>query len=400
MLEIALAVAALAVVLTWRGWRGKRVGDHPFCRRCGFDLFGKPGDSHNCPECGAPLSAKGAIVIGVRQRNTIALAFGVPLLLVGLVVGGAISWGMYRDVNWQQHKPVAWLKWEARGSDRVVQVAALRELLRRLAAGQLSNEEVASIVEMGLKAQGDMSKPWLVEWGDFIEAARGAGKASDAQWQKYARQAVSLNWLTFRTRPKIHVHDRVVSQLAANPARVGRSASFFAYLHDWSIVIDGKECPLQSDPGGVLGVSCFVTGTMGGNRQGIEETIRRLPPGQHSGHVLVKVRVTDGPLTFNSRVLPIPRPPASRDPKVVQKWIDSERQAIEAQRTLLAARGETQRAAAKAAADGTDGRPTYASVELKCPVNFELIAGEDSPSPQGDDGPLKDVVDQLLRADK
>src|SRR5207244_55966 len=169
---------------------------------------------------------------------------GVPLLLIGLIVAGTMGWGIYRDVNWQQHKPLAWLKWEARGSDPAARLAALRELLRRQGAGNLSREQTASIVEMGLKVQGDMSKPWLVEWGDFIEAARVAKIASDEQWQRYARQAVSLNWLTFWTRPKIHLHDRVISQFAANPARVGRGWSFFAFLHDWSLVIDGKECPL------------------------------------------------------------------------------------------------------------------------------------------------------------
>src|SRR2546423_905875 len=155
LLEIALAVAALALVLTWRGWRGKRVGDHPFCRRCGFDLFGKPGDSHKCPECGATLHAKRAIVIGVRQRSALALSVGTPPLLIGLVVAAAIGWGNYRDVDWQRYKPLTWLLYQANSSDPAAQSPAVAEMLRRLNAGTLSKEQASAIIDAGLKAQGD-----------------------------------------------------------------------------------------------------------------------------------------------------------------------------------------------------------------------------------------------------
>ncbi|HYO10382.1 MAG TPA: hypothetical protein VER17_15540 [Tepidisphaeraceae bacterium] len=54
-LAYALAVATGALVLLVLGMRGRRVDDHPVCRRCGFDLVGPPGGTATCSECGADL---------------------------------------------------------------------------------------------------------------------------------------------------------------------------------------------------------------------------------------------------------------------------------------------------------------------------------------------------------
>ena len=52
-LVVALSVlGVLGVSLLRRGLRGRRVGAHPVCGKCGFDLFGLPADQAKCPECG------------------------------------------------------------------------------------------------------------------------------------------------------------------------------------------------------------------------------------------------------------------------------------------------------------------------------------------------------------
>ena len=66
VLLIAGAVTLVGIVLALVGWRGRRVGDHPYCRRCGFDLFGRARGSIVCSECGAELHRGGAVVVGVR----------------------------------------------------------------------------------------------------------------------------------------------------------------------------------------------------------------------------------------------------------------------------------------------------------------------------------------------
>ncbi len=56
------------------GLRGRRVGDHPHCRRCGFDLHGLPVGFGRCPECGATVETAGGLIgsatqIGRRERR-------------------------------------------------------------------------------------------------------------------------------------------------------------------------------------------------------------------------------------------------------------------------------------------------------------------------------------------
>jgi cytochrome c-type biogenesis protein CcmH/NrfF len=42
---LPLLLLLLGVLLVVRGMRGRAVDDHPICRRCGFDLFGRPEGS-------------------------------------------------------------------------------------------------------------------------------------------------------------------------------------------------------------------------------------------------------------------------------------------------------------------------------------------------------------------
>lgn len=74
---ISLAGLIAGVVLLLIGLRGRRVGDHPHCRRCGFDLCGRPVGTHLCGECGASLDAPRAIEIGLRQRRPAIVLLGL-----------------------------------------------------------------------------------------------------------------------------------------------------------------------------------------------------------------------------------------------------------------------------------------------------------------------------------
>src|SRR5215218_3121633 len=86
---VILIVPALAmtagIVLILFGTRGRRVDDHPLCRRCGFDLTGRPQTSDRCPECGADLSAHRAIRIGRRTRRPWSIALGIVFVLLSLI---------------------------------------------------------------------------------------------------------------------------------------------------------------------------------------------------------------------------------------------------------------------------------------------------------------------------
>ncbi len=62
----ALLAAASAVALAI-AVRGRRVDDHPICRKCGFDLIGKPESSAVCSECGTDLTGVRAVRVGRRS---------------------------------------------------------------------------------------------------------------------------------------------------------------------------------------------------------------------------------------------------------------------------------------------------------------------------------------------
>src|SRR3954447_10809108 len=79
----ALLFVPLLFLLAW-SVRRRRVDDHPVCRRCGFDLTGRPAGSSGCSECGADLSRRRAIRRGNRARRwRVARWVAIPLLLAG-----------------------------------------------------------------------------------------------------------------------------------------------------------------------------------------------------------------------------------------------------------------------------------------------------------------------------
>src|SRR3954451_5269023 len=90
---------ASAAVLAY-ALRGRRVDDHPLCRTCGFDLFGKPVDSTRCPECGADLARRRAVRIGRRVCRRRVLAVALPAVLLAGGWLGVVGWGAARGVDW------------------------------------------------------------------------------------------------------------------------------------------------------------------------------------------------------------------------------------------------------------------------------------------------------------
>ena len=69
----AASFFGLAVVLLVAGWRGKKIDDHPWCRKCRFDLVGCPETTESCPECGADLTSKRSFRIGQRRKRKAVL---------------------------------------------------------------------------------------------------------------------------------------------------------------------------------------------------------------------------------------------------------------------------------------------------------------------------------------
>jgi hypothetical protein len=196
----------LGLLVALVGVRGRRRGDHEHCRRCGFDLSGRPEGAAACPECGADLSRRRATVKGVRHRRPWVTAAGVLLVLLGL--SGAGFWSARSE--WTDKKPVFWLRAEARAGSAATRDKALLELGRRLPLGMLSDAQVAAIVDDAIAVQPTAA--WASSWGNLVEAARAARRVDDGRWATYARQGFAF---TATVRPQVRQGEPVPFQVVA-----------------------------------------------------------------------------------------------------------------------------------------------------------------------------------------
>jgi hypothetical protein len=186
--------AAVGLCLFALGWRGRRVGAHPVCRRCDFDLSGRhatggeggPGDASApvCPECGADLGPAHAVATGARRRSPIAMGLGAPLavagvLLIVVALGGSSA---------HRYKPLGWLLAEARLATPARAGELGAELLRRNASGALDADDLERTVAALLDLQADRRAAWDKSYGDLIEQA----PLSPSQAERYDRQMFLL----------------------------------------------------------------------------------------------------------------------------------------------------------------------------------------------------------------
>ena len=223
---ITALIAALAGGTVIFALRGRPIDNHPICRKCGFDLFGL-SESTRCPECGTELSAQ-AIRLGHRAVRRGALALGILVLMPSLLMTATLSVAAIKRVDLYAYKPVWWLLREA-------DAPALEELRRRLAAGKLSDANLASIVSAALKAQANVNSPWLAGWGDLVEMSHASGKVSDEQWKQYGRHAAPL---TITARPRFRRGDPLPLSIECTRLRVGSESQLRATVEvqsDWLV---------------------------------------------------------------------------------------------------------------------------------------------------------------------
>lgn len=198
-LLVGVAISSLlallpGVALLLLARRGRRVGEHPHCRRCEYNLSGGP-EAKACPECGSDLALPRAVVIGERRARPLHAAIGAGLLLLALGLGGSVMYAQMQSFDWNTIKP-AWLLIREMPDSS----SARRELAARIKNKAITPAEVTRIVHVGLDWQGDLTKPWLTDWGDLIEEARRVQMVSEEDWNRYVRQAPGPMELQIRPR--------------------------------------------------------------------------------------------------------------------------------------------------------------------------------------------------------
>ena len=288
----ALVAVASAVLLVF-GLRGRRVNDHPICRRCGFDLVGSPAGSVRCSECGADLWRSRAIRTGARRRRGGMIVAALLLLAPSLACLGVLGWMETRGESLVRHKPVWWLVNDARSRDAVARDEAFNELLRRLRAGELSYADVRHVAARALQVQSDGRKPWLPQWGDFVEEAYAAGKVPADTWRQYVKQAPQAELVA---PERFRRGQRAWLELVEQPSRVGSRCELTLRVHRRLTITDSLGNAVHRDFG-------WVTYTVGGRSrmQGgwsvplNEGLIGRLADGPQHAKLEVVIEAYEGP---------------------------------------------------------------------------------------------------------
>ncbi len=177
-LSIALGVGTLLVAI---GWRGRRIGDEPRCRRCGYILSELP--SPICPECGVDSSRRKPRR-GVRKVRAIPLIAGVLVLLTSI---SPAVW-IWQSTNWRGQAPLSVLKIAMDFGD----AKAEPELNARVQSGLLSSDQIRALADRALAVQetAPIDSPRLTVWLKLLSNLDLSDKLTDEQWERMVKQSV------------------------------------------------------------------------------------------------------------------------------------------------------------------------------------------------------------------
>jgi len=227
-------------------WRGKRVGDAPHCRKCGFDLSGKRESETRCPECGRDVSQASAVRAGARHKRPFALWAGVILILCG--VGGlSLSViGTTRALPLNQ-RPNSVLIAQVLLGDESAELAT--ELESRYTLGKLSNAELSRIAGpiVGMFASADPDVFDQSAWRTLLDDAVLAGLLTDAQHQRYTRAVLESCWFEGRLREWYVRTDRPIwryGPIAFFDRRPSADEPILAINYPVRIVMNGEPQPI------------------------------------------------------------------------------------------------------------------------------------------------------------
>ena len=303
LVPAAVALAS-ALLLAW-GRRGRKVNDHPICRKCGFDLFGLPPGAATCSECGADLRRRRAILPGATRPHRKAVATAVLLLVPAVACLGYHGWSAATDVPFVQRKPVWWLLNDASASDPVARDEAFTELTLRFRGGRLSDTRLEQVVDRALALQADRRRTWLPRWGDFVEEAYRAGRVPADTWRTYVRNAPEFELVATE---RFKRGDRAWLELIERPSRVGSKQDLVLRVHRRLTVVDERGGRFTRDFGsvqyGVGGQSLLKGGWSLPLNDGV---IGRLADGRHEATLELVVEVfplRDAPLRPQDRGRP------------------------------------------------------------------------------------------------
>jgi len=241
---LLLAAAALAVA----GLRGRIVDRHPLCRRCGYDLSAWPGGGMQCPECGQVVRNRVKWMrCGNRRPRRGLLAWALALAMPGALWLLLVAPLYLGSTNLERTYPLSWLLANAQGSSPAARSGALREINRRLAAGELNEVERGRVMEAALACGDAAAGRWDAAWAQVLSRLDAARSLSGPAWEQFVRQAVKLE---LRPRPHWRGGTLVRLDVELGPGtlvRVERGGPADVRYRLMRVEIDGQAVAAVSD---------------------------------------------------------------------------------------------------------------------------------------------------------
>lgn len=196
-------VGALALLGAWAvvlGRRWRRIDDHPWCRRCRFDLVGS-WPASTCPECGSDLSAKRAVAHGQRAAQPVVFGAGVFILILAMTIGIRAGYQRIAPIDWNSYKPAAWLVRDLHSTKGERVEAALAELVERDEAGDLAPHHRAALLDHVFESLVSQLQTTKVQWVPVVERAWLDDSLSEQRRLEFARTAASTQLDISRRQP-------------------------------------------------------------------------------------------------------------------------------------------------------------------------------------------------------
>ncbi|MCW5769853.1 MAG: hypothetical protein KIT19_14350 [Phycisphaeraceae bacterium] len=343
------------ILLIRAGLKGRRINDHPICRRCRFDLVGLGALSHpatpdtapesgatkekvigsesrstqshpdRCPECGTDLTgttrrARRAVIDGERRRRWRFIVLGVVLLLAGLGIGFWLSYKPLAKFPWTSWMP-DWVLAEMVDSPNPGRASmARREIQQRIRLQSFSRSAAQRLAGDILQWQAQRSRPWKNSDGALLELFHGSRLITSEQWTMYARQSLRLSLVT-RTCVE---GGQSISWALTHKARLGSaarhtstSANSPAYEAPIYLRVEPLRVTIGESEFAAAPEATSVTISVLDRRRAIlmsgDVQHQELRPGRHSGTLDVRVSALDDP---DPR-----RPPQDSQPPIVS-WIE------------------------------------------------------------------------------
>jgi hypothetical protein len=264
----------VGLVLFIVAWRGRRIDDHPLCRRCGFDLLGLPEDSEKCSECGVNLNRHRAIRIGNHQRR-----WGW-LFLASFVILENGSWlsvqarSSLQSVNWNDHKPIWLLLRESRSTRAHQPNRAIDRLVTLALHGKLNDDEKIALGDAILQVQ--THDPAGSKFHVAVTNLHSFGHLSDEHWHSYWTRALGL---TLQAGPHVQRGEKTVL-----PLTIATASAVQLPFWETSIRIDHISIPSAPAPVVVVGADELLhTRSSGANVIEVAVDITHLLPRLQDG---------------------------------------------------------------------------------------------------------------------